>query len=43
MDAGDGSMRKELSNDGVHPTREGYDLMEKVLAPALKRYLPAKR
>ena len=43
MDAGDGSMRKELSNDGVHPTRKGYDLMEKVLAPALKRYLPAKR
>lgn len=43
MDAGDGSMRKELSNDGVHPTREGYDLMEKVLAPALKRYFPAKR
>lgn len=43
MDAGDGSMRKDLSNDGVHPTREGYDLMEQVLAPALKRYLSAKR
>ena len=38
MDAGDGSMRSELTRDGVHPTRQGYDLMEQVIAPVLKEY-----
>ena len=35
MDAGDGSMRSELTRDGVHPTRQGYDVMEQILDPAL--------
>lgn len=35
MDAGDGSMRSELTRDGVHPTRQGYDVMEQILVPVL--------
>ena len=35
MDAGDGSMRSELTRDGVHPTRQGYDVMEQILDPVL--------
>lgn len=35
MAAPDGSMRGELTRDGVHPTREGYDVMERVIGPVL--------
>lgn len=35
MDAGDGSMRSEYTRDGVHPTPEGYAVMEAVIRPAL--------
>lgn len=35
MDADDGSMRSELTRDGVHPTRQGYDVMEQILVPVL--------
>lgn len=38
MDAGDGSMRSELTRDGVHPNRKGYDQMEQVIAPVLEAY-----
>ena len=40
MDAGDGSMRSEYTKDGVHPTPEGYDVMERVVRPVLAEYLP---
>lgn len=29
---------EKYSNDGVHPTLEGYKIMEKIIAPALKKY-----
>lgn len=35
----DGSMRKEFSEDGVHPNHEGYALMERVLQPAVDQAL----
>ena len=41
MDAGDGSMRSEYTKDGVHPTPEGYDVMERIVLPALAHYCPA--
>ena len=41
MDAGDGSMRSEYTKDGVHPTSEGYDVMERIVLPALAHYCPA--
>lgn len=40
MDAGDGSMRSEYTKDGVHPTPEGYAVMEGVIRPALAEWLP---
>lgn len=40
MDAGDGSMRSEYTRDGVHPTPEGYTVMEAVIRPALAEWLP---
>ena len=40
MDAGDGSMRSEYNRDGVHPTPEGYAVMEAVIRPALAEWLP---
>lgn len=40
MDAGDGSMRSEYTKDGVHPTPEGYTVMESVIRPALAEWLP---
>lgn len=40
MDAGDGSMRGEYTKDGVHPTPEGYTVMEGVIRPALAEWLP---
>lgn len=41
MDAGDGSLRSEYTKDGVHPTSEGYTVMEGLILPALAHYLPA--
>lgn len=38
MAAGDGSMHSELTRDGVHPTREGYDIMERVIASVFDAY-----
>ena len=40
MDADDGSMRSEYTRDGVHPTPEGYAVMEAVIRPALAEWLP---
>lgn len=40
MDAGDGSMRSEYTKDGVHPTPEGYAVMESVIRPVLAEWLP---
>lgn len=37
MDAGDGSMRSELTGDGVHPAPAGYDIMEQIIVPALEK------
>lgn len=33
----DGGMRPELSNDGVHPYKEAYEIMESLVIPYLKR------
>lgn len=41
MAADDGSLRSEYTKDGVHPTAEGYVVMERVLLPALAHYRPA--
>ena len=38
MQAEDGSLRPEYTYDGVHPTRAGYDVMEKVIMPVLAPY-----
>lgn len=38
MQAEDGSLRPEYTNDGVHPTRAGYDIMEQIILPALAPY-----
>lgn len=35
MRAEDGGMRDELSNDGVHPYKEAYDIMESLVIPYL--------
>ena len=40
MDAGDGSMRSEYTKDGVHPTPEGYAVMEGIIRPVLAEWLP---
>ena len=40
MDAGNGSMRSEYTRDGVHPTPEGYAVMERVILPVLADYAP---
>lgn len=40
MDAGDGSLRSEYTRDGVHPTPEGYAVMEGIIRPALAEWLP---
>ena len=37
MSTPEGGMRRELSEDGVHPNHEGYALMERLLRPALER------
>lgn len=34
-----GGLPERLSQDGVHPTSEGYDEMERIIAPALKKLL----
>lgn len=36
----DGGLDRAYTKDGVHPTPKGYDLMEEIIAPKLKRYLP---
>lgn len=36
----EGGLSSRYTRDGVHPTPAGYDLMEEVIAPALKRYMP---
>lgn len=43
MAADDGSMRSELTRDGVHPLREGYDIMERVIVPVIEACRSAKR
>ena len=34
----EGALRPEYTYDGVHPTRQGYDVMERILAPRLEPY-----
>ena len=36
MRAEDGGMRAELSNDGVHPYKEAYDIMESLVIPYIQ-------
>jgi lysophospholipase L1-like esterase len=33
----DGELRSELGNDGVHPNRDGYAIMRRLLEEALAR------
>ncbi len=37
-----GGLPKELAGDGIHPTSEGYDRMEAMLSPVLKKILKKK-
>ena len=37
---GEGGLDRAYTKDGVHPTPVGYDLMEEIIAPKLKRYFP---
>ncbi len=39
MVAEDGSMDPAYTKDGVHPTVEGYNLMQELLYPYLKKYI----
>ncbi len=39
MEDGNGGLPTELSKDGVHPTPEGYDEMERIITPVLKKLL----
>ena len=39
----EGALRPEYTYDGVHPTRQGYDVMERILAPRLELYKSATR
>ena len=43
MATDDGSMRSDLTRDGVHPIRKGYDIMEQVIAPVLGSGKPKKQ
>lgn len=36
----EGGLDGRYTKDGVHPTPAGYDLMEEIIAPKLKRYMP---
>ena len=36
----EGGLDSRYTKDGVHPTPAGYDLMEAIIAPKLKRYMP---
>lgn len=38
MAAPDGSLRSQYTHDGVHPTAEGYTVMEGIILPALAHY-----
>ena len=37
MSTPEGGMKRELSEDGVHPNHAGYELMERLLRPAVER------
>lgn len=39
----DGSIAKEYSNDGVHPNRNGYKVMEKAAKPIIEKILKSGR
>ena len=43
MATAEGALRPEYTYDGVHPTRQGYDVMERILAPRLEPYKSATR
>ncbi len=38
MVTGDGALNPAYTRDGVHPTAEGYEVMESIIAPVLKRF-----
>lgn len=32
-------LKKEFGEDGVHPNKKGYAIMEKIIEKAIKKYL----
>ena len=36
----DRAFKAELSGDGVHPNAEGYKIMEKIVLPVIRKYVP---
>lgn len=39
MNDGNGGLPAELAADGIHPTAKGYDKMEEIIVPVLKKIL----
>ncbi|HCE47823.1 MAG TPA: hypothetical protein DEQ84_04060 [Prevotellaceae bacterium] len=39
VDSDGKTLNPKYSNDGVHPTEAGYDIMESIIVPAIKKYL----
>ena len=39
---GKGALRSDLSGDGVHPTPQGYDVMEAIVLPVIAKTLSTK-
>ena len=35
-------MKKEYSEDGVHPNKAGYEVMEKIAGPAIQKLIVIK-
>ena len=42
MNDGNNGMKAELTTDGVHCTAKGYDVMESILQPLIKKVLKSK-
>jgi lysophospholipase L1-like esterase len=43
MNDGNNAMKAEYSYDGVHCTAQGYEVMEKLVQPAITKVLKAKK
>ena len=39
VDSDGKTLNPKYSNDGVHPTEAGYDMMEPIIVPAIKKHL----